>query len=565
MSACTHAMVEGINAALVKAGEVAWPDAKTASEVCYEVSEALNGPDILPESGLSPKSAQLIIGLLKSAHAEMVKEGACTPAQAKAFRDKTAADVSDLDKLAEDVAGECMLKAAAETMLLEPGQTGPNDGAAAAQHDTVAKLDQHNRSDGEYNVGVGNSTFQEGGEVGEERKPDKAPDLNASPNSLEAKMSALRDIVDSVKTAKSKGSKTLDTLRGVLRGAKDAKAPAKAKAKSWVGHAAAGGAGAVAGGAAGFAAGRKSSEKDAAAKTKAVKGVVERTMSWAKKNPGSAMGAAGAIGAVGGAGAGVAGTKAKLAKLQAAGVTNDQIVMRGVMKAAALMALPEGMKQLKIAALDGIDPEQLRALADYIEQNVQQDSNQVDLSQLDPHLLQMLHQQGAGDMGEEMEGQHPEPDGDEPHGGGQGFPPKRASFLERVKQAAGAEAGLTNSGGPNTGANAAKHDSVGALDQKNRPDGEYEIAQGHGTGPTGGTVGKEVVKDETPENPANKLKAAAFSDEERTYIEAVEKVALLYGDKLPASMDRAEKTAAYRHLVSLTPADRAAYIKKLQG
>ena len=53
MSLFKHAMVSGINDALVDRGVLSWPDESVGFDVCSKLASDLSGPDMLPEGGLS--------------------------------------------------------------------------------------------------------------------------------------------------------------------------------------------------------------------------------------------------------------------------------------------------------------------------------------------------------------------------------------------------------------------------------------------------------------------------------------------------------------------------------
>jgi len=165
MSALTHAMVEGINAQLVHSGKIAWPDEKTASEVCYRVSESLQGPEILPEEGLSKTSTLLIARTLKTASERLIQAGQTTKEAVIQGQNKIAS-FQTVENLALSTASQCMEKAAAEALLIEPG-THQNTPEASAAADTVGLLELHNRPVG-YAAGIqrGQTALPEPGHIG---------------------------------------------------------------------------------------------------------------------------------------------------------------------------------------------------------------------------------------------------------------------------------------------------------------------------------------------------------------------------------------------------------------
>lgn len=477
MSSFTHAMVLGINTKLAELGEVAWPDAKVASEVCFHIAGSLDGPDMLPETGLSKESAELIARLVKEANEAMIADNGITQDAAQQYLAKTASDAQDLNALASEVAGECMLKSASAVLLETPGDSGDNTlAAAAAAGDALARLDQKNRPAGSYNAGLGQTEMPvDVGQVGTVMPHPSGPEMGDVPNTLDIKMAQLRAVIEQVKTGSK--SKALEGIMGAVeRGKKGGQAAWEAAKKSGKGHTsnlkdkgrdflkrhgkalAAGGAGVAAGAAAGYAA--SNSKKEADAKTmvdgpfrraaNAVKrrmehgastsvaktvadqtsadGPVRKALNAVKRRAehgaetsaartvagGSASPLRKAMDAVGrnkapiaagaaGAAAGAAGGAAAADKEKKG--SYEEIARSGFQKVAAEILAEAALVELKVASFDDLDPDQLRALADYIEQNVSQ-SNNVDLGQLDPQLLAALHAQGAA-PDEEDEGDEP--------------------------------------------------------------------------------------------------------------------------------------------------------------
>jgi hypothetical protein len=181
MSLFKHAMVSGINDALVDGGLVSWPNEKVGFEVCAKVAADLNGPDMLPEGGLAKESAILIGTRLKEAADLLISKGYSRDASS-VLRTKQAAQMDFSDRAAM-MAEACMSKAAADASLTD---VGPNTAESAAQTDQHAALDQKNRPANKYLAGVGNTRFPNGGVVGQQMV---APERQAGPaisNSLTA-------------------------------------------------------------------------------------------------------------------------------------------------------------------------------------------------------------------------------------------------------------------------------------------------------------------------------------------------------------------------------------------
>ena len=180
MSLFKHAMVSGINDALVDNGIVAWPNEKVGFEACASVAEDLAGPDMLPTGGLAKESALLIADRLKTA-ADLLLANGYAPDASTVLRTKQAAQM-DFGTRAAVMAEACMSKAASDASLTS---VGPNTSESAAATDQHAALDQHNRARNAYLTGVGRTMFPNGGVVGQQMLYPGAPN-RASRNSLTA-------------------------------------------------------------------------------------------------------------------------------------------------------------------------------------------------------------------------------------------------------------------------------------------------------------------------------------------------------------------------------------------
>ena len=163
MSLFKHAMVSGINDALVDRGFVAWPNEEVGFEVCSKVAAELSGPDMLPEGGLEGGSALLIGQRLKEASDNLAAYG-YTPDPASALRTKQASQMNFADRAAI-LAEACMSKAASDASLTN---VGTNTAESAVQTDQHAALDQRNRPTNKYLMGVGRTAFPNGGVVGQQ-------------------------------------------------------------------------------------------------------------------------------------------------------------------------------------------------------------------------------------------------------------------------------------------------------------------------------------------------------------------------------------------------------------
>ncbi len=163
MNVFLHTMVRGINDRLVDGGEVSWPDAKVASEVCFKIASDLTGPEMLPEGGLDKASALVIIQTLKAASLKLANAGYRANVTEK-LRAKQASALP-IEQRAAESAIECMDKAASDASLTSVGENTPE---SAASHDQTAALDQANRPQGTYHVGVGKTQMEFGPNTGKE-------------------------------------------------------------------------------------------------------------------------------------------------------------------------------------------------------------------------------------------------------------------------------------------------------------------------------------------------------------------------------------------------------------
>lgn len=163
MSLFKHAMVAGINDALVDRGLVSWPNEAVGFEVCSKLAEELDGPDMLPDGGLEAESAVMIGRSLKEAADTLQAEG-YGPDEAAVERTKQAAAM-DFESRAAMIAEACMTKAAEDASLTD---VGPNTFESAVQTDQHAALDHKNRAANKYLMGVGRTAFPSGGVVGQQ-------------------------------------------------------------------------------------------------------------------------------------------------------------------------------------------------------------------------------------------------------------------------------------------------------------------------------------------------------------------------------------------------------------
>lgn len=175
MGLLKHATVEGINEAAERCGLIAWESPDFSRSACKWASDKLGGEEAL-QGPLTTKCAADIFGVLKFAHARCVAAGMQVPDLAGTA--KTAASRDPAQVAWEKCAYVIEMKLAESGGSLT--NVGPNTPESAAQTDSIAALDQRNRPQGQYLVGVGNSNMPTGGVVGQEMQPT-VPPANSSP------------------------------------------------------------------------------------------------------------------------------------------------------------------------------------------------------------------------------------------------------------------------------------------------------------------------------------------------------------------------------------------------
>lgn len=178
----TRSVVRGINAYLGANYGRTWANEKVAAEVCDYVAGMLEGPTELPESGLEPESGLKIAQLLWQAHDVLKAKG--LTGEPDALR-KTAANMTLGDLAVATVRFDLdLLAKQADALIMQGGQHTNRPGESP---DSIAKLDQHNRPQGQYLVGVGNTDMKPAGHaiLGKEEPHPQAPSNTApTPNSL---------------------------------------------------------------------------------------------------------------------------------------------------------------------------------------------------------------------------------------------------------------------------------------------------------------------------------------------------------------------------------------------
>ena len=499
----TNNLVSGIAAAMSDANLIQFPSEKVAFEVCADVASQLQGPEILP-GPLDKASVELVGNMLKSAADELAARG-MRPSAADAQLSKEASDLNIYDRAAL-MAEAYMAKVAGEGSLIEGGG---NTLDQAAAHDPVADLDRRNRPTNKYNLGFGRTELPEAGIVG--RQIHVAPKTSGSVlNNLDKQASERLDsVMDALRSAGASarmyGSDAAEALRNMST-------PAKAAGALGVA------------GALGYGAYRGlSSEKEAHVKSAALF---------------------------------VQGLRAKFPKR--ASEIYDQVA--GLALAShgrpGVMALADTLDAVKTAS-DADD-----AVAQIL--NHEGELGELATPELVAALQQILAEGDQGDQGDPSMGQGMPPG--MPAGMPAGMPPKQAAakvndILARVKAAG--DGNLLGESAENTLANAAKHDAVAALDQKNRPEGKYNKGPGKTDLPEVGQGATQKKAPQTESTVSNSLDAE--KNAEAAYYAELEKVANQYAGSLPATFTREQKIAAIQHVMGLPPGARGSYIQSLQG
>lgn len=159
-----HGLVAGMNARLMDAGYVNWPDEKVASEVTKFVADQFSGPDILSSKGIAKESAIKMANAIRNVYHNLKNQGYQLDSD---FAKQ--ASVLKLEDRAHNTAILCLEKAAEEAASLANKEV--NTPENAAKTDSVAALDQQNRATNAHNLGVGKTELDtSAGEVGAEKE-----------------------------------------------------------------------------------------------------------------------------------------------------------------------------------------------------------------------------------------------------------------------------------------------------------------------------------------------------------------------------------------------------------
>lgn len=149
-------MVHGIGAYLEQRGLIGWASEKVASDVYEHIAGQLQGPEQLTTAGLDAQSAYKIAELITATHRDLVPQG--FGGDRSLAMQKQAAAQNDIETLAIMTAGSLMQKRA-DAMIMNGGE---HTNRAGESPDTLARLDQSQRPQGQYLTGVGNTDMPDG-------------------------------------------------------------------------------------------------------------------------------------------------------------------------------------------------------------------------------------------------------------------------------------------------------------------------------------------------------------------------------------------------------------------
>ncbi len=544
MSPFIRSWVRGIDNCLVDKGAYApWPTDKIAAEICDRFADSIN-LDAVPDAGM-PKEAYLQVGATLKTARERLSAAGYGASASSVLQAKTAAATSLGDRAAE-VAASVMNKVASESLIMQGGQH-ENTPEAAAAHDQLARLDQKNRPQGTYLVGVGNTEMPSGGVVGKEMVHPKAPGATASLSNslLDHTAKAAEDRMLAIAFGQKQADETpmQDLGGGAPPGAMPGGAPAG------------GDPAAAAGGV----------DPGILAKLKMMLQALSAKGGGAPPSPEATVATAG------------------------------------------LAQHPQGMDVMAQV----LDRSKTAEDADAILQEILQhqgQAGQLATPELIAAIQQLLGGEGGGDpaaAGAAPPGAAPPmaPPGADPEAKSAGMsdlvgklnpfskknkgstpetnsPPvettnqpasnegKVASLMSILKRAAD---GSLTSVGKNTPESAAKDQQLAELDQKNRSTKEYLVGQGQSKMPNEGQI-YEVKKPapamnnsvSTDTTPSRETKSAELNDEEAEYLSQLRKTAGLYGSQLPVALSESEKVAHIYAIHGMMPSERPAYLAGLR-
>ena len=587
-----HAMVTGINAALVDRQKIAWPSEKIAFEACAYVANKLSGPEVLT-GPLDKMSCELIIGMLKSAADEVAKQG-IRPTAEDLNLSKIAAEMDPMQRAAE-ISEACMAKAASDASLADKGENSPE---ASAQTDQIGKLDQQNRPGNKFNLGYGKTNFPSGGVVGKQQFVNgssqnnslTALDKQADDGRLQQLLAMLQsipskarmmgaDFVDNTQQQARELMKHTQALRQQPDGIRVQDLPSIGRLAAPLAGKAGLGLGTVAAGGYGLsrALGGGDEDKTAAERSEAAHRGALFVQAMANTIPGMVVNDAVKVAA---AGLGASGDRG----LQVMGAVMDSIKTASDAEAAIDQILNHQGEVGELAS-----PELVAALQELLEQQGDPDDQdgQVPPGPMDPNMMAdkqaMLalpakaghrgvvdflkdHKKaigagaataasiaGAAAAINAARKKNEDKDKDK----------TAADILAQLKAAA--DGSLTDTQ-PNTPSAAAKVDQIAKLDLENRGESEHNVGQGKTKMPSPGQ-GYATQKAPKAEEPtvSNSLSSETKAAEDAAYYEAFKKVAMDYSGHLPATMTREEKVAALQQVMGLAPSAREQFILSLHA
>ncbi len=500
--------VAGVGSYLEYYHGVAWNNEKTAAAVYEQVASEINEP--VPVTKIAER--------LISIHRDLAAKG-----YAGAHEMRKTAYPNSVGTLAQSWASFTMDRRAKQaSMIMEGGQ---NTNRAGESNDQLAQLDQHNRPQGTYLTGMGNTDMRAAGSaiVGKEEPHPKAT-ANTSPtnNSVTEHSKTSFDLHQMLQsagqTAKSYGGAAGNTLKDVASKGLDAVKGINPREFSPAQMAALGGAGGAALGAGG--AGLASDDEDRL-----------RNMLLGGL-------AGGGVGA--GAGYGLGSHLLKNRAMTAAGLGSHSN-LPGLPEPSFAMPAGSGVPSgpmptesfpSSVNASPNIDINTARILGLPLE-------GRIGTASFNPAAVLKL----ASDLNLTND--------------------QIVSFLQKMA----AEGSLTDSA-TNTPEDAAKHDQVAELDLKNRPKKKHLVGVGKTELPNKGQVAHVEKQKEQPgaqeSSPETVPSKETKSAEDQAFIMIFNKTAEQVLPFLPANLPDQHKIAHIRRMVGYSTDEKIAYIKSLR-
>jgi hypothetical protein len=172
-----------------------------------------------------------------------------------------------------------------------------------------------------------------------------------------------------------------------------------------------------------------------------------------------------------------------------------------------------------------------------------------------------------GDLSKNPKGPHNSPSGSNSVSKDAGSA-KAAGLDAELKKIANKLVGLHDGKGKNELTDAAKHDTVAALDQKNRPQGMYHVGQGHTNikEDEAARIGKEQPHPKAPHNSpsgTNSVIDASKTSEEDAFLVLFKKTAEDVGPYLPTKLTDDEKVAHITKMIGYDHDGRQEYLSGL--